>query len=174
MFSGISLARIDSRGKKGQLVKTRRLKLSLEAIFLSLNIRRRMANTDIIANMLTVIRNAVAVKKEFAIVPVSKINTTILEILKTTGYIENYRLQEGSDVKNKIKVYLKYGVNKKPVIRGLKRISRSGLRAYRGYKEIAPVLRGFGLAIVSTSQGLMTDIDAREKKLGGEILCHVW
>lgn len=133
-----------------------------------------MANVDLIANMLTEIRNAVMVRKEFVAVPASKINNAILGILKEHGYIENFRAQEGAGAHNKVKVYLKYGANKKPALIGLKRISRQGLRVYSGCSKMGSVLRGFGIAVVSTSKGLMTDKEAKEQKLGGEIICYAW
>lgn len=133
-----------------------------------------MARTDTVADILTMIRNAVMAKKDSAVIPASKIVTSILEILKEEGYIENYKEQAASSKAKTIKVYLKYDAQKNPVITGLRRISRPGLRTYSRYAKMPSVLRGFGRAIISTSQGLMTDKQAKEKKLGGEILCYVW
>ena len=98
----------------------------------------------------------------------------ILGILKAEGYIENFKDQDVSGGAKTIKVYLKYDSVNDPVITGLKRVSRLGLRVYSKYDKMPRVLRGFGRAIVSTSKGLMTNIQAREQKLGGEILCYVW
>lgn len=133
-----------------------------------------MAQTDIIADMLTRIRNAVMAKKETVVVPSFKLAGSMLEILKNEGSIENFKEQASVGPRKTIKVYLKYASEKKPILSGLKRVSRSGLRIYSKCKNMPTVLRGFGYAIVSTSQGLMTDTAAREKKLGGEVICYVW
>jgi small subunit ribosomal protein S8 len=133
-----------------------------------------MAQSDIIADMLTRIRNAVMAKKDSAVVPSFKLAGSILGILKNEGSIENFKEQASVGPRKTIKVYLKYASEKKPLLSGLKRVSHSGLRVYSKCKNMPTVLRGFGYAIVSTSQGLMTDAAAREKKLGGEIICYVW
>ena len=133
-----------------------------------------MARTDPIADMLTVIRNAVMARKDSTIAAASKINKAVLEILKTEGYIENFKEQAAIGAARTIKVYLKYNPDKKPLIRGLKRVSRPGLRIYANAVKIPFVLRGFGRAIISTSRGLMIDKEARKQKLGGEVLCYVW
>ena len=133
-----------------------------------------MARTDTIADMLTVIRNAVMAKKESTLVVASKINKAILEILKIEGYIENYKEQVAVGAAKKLKVYLKYDSDKKPAIKGLRRVSRPGLRAYTNYGKMPSVLRGFGRAIISTSKGLMINKQAREQNLGGEVICYVW
>ncbi|TAN61978.1 30S ribosomal protein S8, partial [bacterium] len=130
--------------------------------------------TDIIADMLTRIRNAVMAKKDSVVVPSFKLAGSMLEILKNEGSIENFKEQASAGPRKTIKVYLKYASGKKPILSGVKRVSRSGLRVYSKCKNMPTVLRGFGYAIVSTSQGLMTDAAAREKKLGGEIICYVW
>lgn len=134
-----------------------------------------MARTDLIGDMLTVIRNGIMARKDSAVVLASKTNNAILEILKSEGYIENFKEQTAIGIPAKaIKVYLKYDSEKNPAITGLKRISRPGLRVYSGNTKMPNVLRGFGKAIVSTSSGIMTNTQAREKKLGGEIICYVW
>lgn len=133
-----------------------------------------MAKTDPIADMLTVIRNAVMIRKDSAIAGASKINKAVLEILKAEGYIENYKEQAAVTAAKTIKVYLKYDPDKKPLIKGLKRVSRPGLRVYVNASKIPFVLRGLGRAIVSTSRGLMIDKEARKQKLGGEVICYVW
>ena len=133
-----------------------------------------MARTDLIADTLTIIRNGIMARKESAVVPESKMIKGILGILKAEGYIENFKEQDVSGASKTIKVYLKYDSANNPVITGLKRVSRLGLRVYSKYDKMPLVLRGFGRAIVSTSKGLMTNIQARERKLGGEILCYVW
>lgn len=131
-----------------------------------------MSLTDPIANMLTVIRNGARAKQEKVDIPHSKILTAIAEILKQEGYIDNYRvIKDGPQ--GLLRVYLRY-VNKKSVIINLKRVSRPGLRVYKDLKHIPRVLRGKGMAILTTSRGLMTDSRAREEKIGGEVLCYVW
>lgn len=132
-----------------------------------------MARTDLIADILTMIRNAVMVEKDSVVVPASKMAVAILEILKSEGYIENFKEQSAVGAQKTIKVYLKY-VAGTSVITGLRRISRPGLRKYSRSAQMPSVLRGFGRAIVSTSVGLMTDKQAKEKKLGGEVVCYVW
>ncbi len=132
-----------------------------------------MARTDLIADIFTMIRNAVMVNKESVVIPASKMAWSILEILKSEGYIENFKEQAASGAVKTLKVYLKYDAGE-PAIQGLKRISRPGLRKYSRAAKIPSVLRGFGRAIVSTSQGLMTDRQAKEKNLGGEVVCYVW
>ena len=133
-----------------------------------------MSRSDLIADMLTMIRNAIMARKSSTVVPASKVNNAILEILKSEGYIENFKPQEAVGASSSVKVYLKYGIDKDPAIRGLKRVSRPGLRAYSSCSKMPRVLRGFGQAIVSTSKGLMVDKQARAQKLGGEIICYVW
>jgi small subunit ribosomal protein S8 len=131
-----------------------------------------MSFNDPISNILTLIRNGMRAKKEKVDVPLSKIVVSIADIMKTEGYIDNYRIIK--DTKQGIlRVYLKY-VNKKSVIINLRRVSRPGLRIYSDVKRIPKVLRGKGMAILTTSKGVMTDTDAREKKVGGEVLCYVW
>ena len=132
-----------------------------------------MSITDPIANMLTRIRNAGAAGKDKVDVRASKINEGILNILKEEQFIQNHK--PISDKKQGIiRVYLKFDEEGDPGIRGLKRISRPGLRVYANKKEIPKVLGGLGIAIVSTPQGLMADEVARQKGLGGEVLCHIW
>lgn len=131
-----------------------------------------MALSDPISNLLTIIRNGVQVRKETVDIPASKLTGKILEILKTNGYIEDYRLMK-DNVQGTHKVYLKYTLKEAALV-GLKRISRPGLRVYKQYKEIPRVLNGLGIAILSTSKGVMTDREARKLKVGGEILCYIW
>lgn len=132
-----------------------------------------MARTDLIADIFTMIRNAVMVNKESVVIPASKMARSILEIFKNEGYIENFKDQAAVSAAKTLKVYLKYESGK-PAIQGLKRISRPGLRKYSRAAKIPSVLKGFGRAIVSTSAGLMTDGQAKEKNLGGEVVCYVW
>ena len=131
-----------------------------------------MAVTDPIANMLTIIRNALKVRHETVDVPASKLLEKILHIFKQDGYIEDYRLLKDNK-QGVLKIYLKYE-NKKPVITGLKRVSRSGLRVYADNTEIPRVLSGLGKAVLSTSKGIIDDKEARKLKIGGEVLCYIW
>ncbi|MFO7886503.1 MAG: 30S ribosomal protein S8 [Desulfobacteraceae bacterium] len=132
-----------------------------------------MAMSDPIADMLTRIRNSG--KAEFAKVdiPGSKLKIEIARVLKEQGFIKNYKFVE-DDKQGLIRIYMKYAGEKKPAIYGLKRISKPGRRVYSKAKEIQPVLNGLGISIVSTSKGLMTDKQAREMNLGGEVLCNIW
>ena len=132
-----------------------------------------MSMTDPIANMLTLVRNATRAKSEKVDIPNSKILAAIADILKKEGYIENFRVIKDTKLQGTLRVYLRY-VNKKSVIIDLKRVSRPGLRIYAGSKSIPKVLRGKGTAILTTSRGLMTDKEAREANIGGEVLCFVW
>lgn len=131
-----------------------------------------MSFSDPIANLLTLIRNASRAKKEKVDVPNSRILTAIADILKREGYIDNYRVIKDNK-QGLLRIYLRY-VNKKSVIIDLKRVSRPGLRIYADAKRIPKVLRGKGMAILTTSKGLMTDAQAREAKMGGEVLCYIW
>jgi small subunit ribosomal protein S8 len=129
--------------------------------------------TDPIADMLTRIRNANSVGKDRVDIPASKVKTSIGELLKAEGFINDVKLVERKP-QNMIRVYLKYGDNDEKVISGIKRISKPGLRVYVGKDEVPQVLGGLGIAVVSTSQGVMSDKEAREKGIGGEVLCYVW
>ena len=129
--------------------------------------------TDPIADMLTRIRNANASKHESVEIPASNMKKQIAQILVDEGYIKSYNIiDDGKQVI--IKVLLKYGPNKSLVIRGIKRVSKPGLRIYVGSEEIPKVMRGLGVAIVSTSKGVMTDREARKANVGGEVLAFVW
>jgi small subunit ribosomal protein S8 len=130
--------------------------------------------TDPIADMLTRIRNGIAAEHESVVIPSSKMKVEIARILKQEGYISGYKV-EGDNAKDKtITVDLKYGPEKQKVISGLKRISKPGLRVYAKGNDIPRVLNGLGIAIISTSKGLMTDRDARKANLGGEVVAYVW
>ena len=128
---------------------------------------------DKIADMLTRIRNANQMKYETVVVIGTKMTLGIAEILKREGYIADYSLEE-KVTGNELTLNLKYGDKKERVITGLKRISKSGLRVYAKANEIPRVLNGLGIAIISTSQGLMTDKEARNAGLGGEVLAYIW
>ena len=131
-----------------------------------------MSLNDPISNLLTIIRNGIQVNKETVDVPASKMTGQILEIFKSDGYIEDYRLMKDS-TQGSYKVYLKYE-NKVPVIIGLKRISSPGLRVYAKRNDIPRVLNGLGTAVISSSKGVVSDKEAREMKIGGEVLCYIW
>ena len=129
--------------------------------------------TDPIADMLTRIRNANATKHESVEIPASNMKKQIAQILVDEGYIKSYNIIDDGK-QGIIKVLLKYGPNKSLVIRGIKRVSKPGLRIYVGSEEIPKVMRGLGVAIVSTSKGVMTDREARKANVGGEVLAFVW
>jgi len=128
---------------------------------------------DKIADMLTRIRNANQMRYETVVVIGTKMTVGIAEILKREGYIADYSLEE-KVAGNELTLTLKYGERRERVITGLKRISKSGLRVYAKANEIPRVLNGLGIAIISTSQGLMTDKEARNAGLGGEVLAYIW
>ena len=128
--------------------------------------------TDPIADMLTRIRNANNAKHESVNVPASKLKLAIAKILFEEGYIKSYQFVEDGN-QGVIKITLKY-LGKEKVITGLRRVSKPGLRMYVGADELPKVLRGLGIAIVSTSKGVMTDKEARKNAVGGEVLCYVW
>jgi small subunit ribosomal protein S8 len=132
-----------------------------------------MVMSDPIADMLTRIRNANMVRHETVEIPASKIKRQIVEILKREGFIRDAEYIEDNK-QGIIRVFLKYGPNQERVITGLKRISKPGLRVYAKASEIPRVLGGLGIAIISTSKGVMTDKEARQAKSGGEVLCYVW
>ena len=132
-----------------------------------------MVMTDPIADMLTRIRNALMAKHEQVEMPSSKIKLEIARILKAEGYIKNFKIiQEGK--KEYLRIFLKYDENKNPAIAGLERVSKPGRRVYVGVDDIPLVRRGLGIAIVSTSKGVLTDQQARKMRVGGEVICKVW
>ncbi len=129
--------------------------------------------TDPIADMLTRIRNANNAKHDTVDVPASNMKKSIAQILLEEGYIKNFQLIDNG-TQGVIRVTLKYGAGKEKVISGLRRVSKPGLRVYAGADELPKVLRGLGIAIVSTSKGVMTDKKAREAHVGGEVLAFIW
>lgn len=131
-----------------------------------------MNMTDPIADMLTRIRNGLAAKHESVVIPASKEKQEIARILKEEGFILNYTVE--GDVKKVINVTLKYGPNNEKVISGLKRISKPGLRIYAKASELPRVLNGLGIAIISTSNGIMVDRQARKQNVGGEVIAYIW
>ena len=132
-----------------------------------------MSVTDPIADMLTRIRNANSVGKESVSMPSSKKLVAIAEIMKEEGYILDYNVVE-QQPQNELQITLKYGPKKTKVIRGIRRISKPGLRIYAGKNDLPRVLGGLGTAIISTSKGVMADRDARKQGVGGEIICYIW
>lgn len=129
---------------------------------------------DTISDMLTRIRNANMVKHQIVQIPLTKMSLAITKILKEEGYIENFE-QYSENNKNYLLISLKYmGKSRKPVICKLERISKPGLRVYSSSKELPKVLNNLGIAIVSTSKGVMTNLRAKELGIGGEVLCYIW
>lgn len=129
--------------------------------------------TDPIADMLTRIRNALTVKKETVEIPSSNMKKAIADIMLSEGYVKDVKLEEDG-YNGKLVLTLKYTDNNQSVIGGLKRVSKPGLRTYSGAQEMPKVLGGFGIAIVSTNKGIMTDKQAKAQSVGGEVLCYVW
>ncbi len=131
-----------------------------------------MSMTDPIADLLTRIRNALLAKHDRLDVPASKLKQSICGLLKSEGYIEDFEVVENTP-QNILRVYLRYDLEGVPAIRKLYRVSKPGRRVYRGADEIKPVLNGLGVAVVSTSRGVLTDTQARSLRVGGEILCEI-
>ncbi len=129
---------------------------------------------DTIGDFLTHIRNANMKFKDRVDVPLSNLKVEIARILKDEGFIANYKALVGETKRPMLRVFLKYSPEKEVVIRGLKRVSKPGLRIYRGYSDIPKARGGFSVTILSTPKGVMTDRQARQEKLGGAILCKVW
>jgi len=129
--------------------------------------------TDPIADMLTRIRNANVAMRDEVTMPSSKQKVALAEILKREGYISSYEVLDGKSAKT-LKISMKYSDDRRRTISGIKRVSTPGLRVYRGATDVPRVLRGLGVAVLSTSQGLMTDREARKRKVGGEVMCYVW
>lgn len=132
-----------------------------------------MSMTDPIADMLTRIRNGIQARHERVEVPASKLKVEIARILKNEGFISNYKLAEGNAGQGTLRIYLRYEEGE-PVIHGIERVSRPGRRVYRAKTEIPRVLGGLGLAIVSTSRGVLSGNEAAKTGVGGEVLCQVW
>ena len=130
--------------------------------------------TDPIADYLTRVRNAIRAGHRVVEIPASNIKKEITKILFDQGYILNYKFEDGENPQGPIKIALKYDGDNVSAIKNLGRISRPGLRQYAGYKDMPRVLNGLGIAIVSTSQGVMTNKEAKNRKIGGEVLCYVY
>ncbi|MCX7425286.1 MAG: 30S ribosomal protein S8 [Planctomycetia bacterium] len=129
--------------------------------------------TDPIADMLTRIRNAVRVENPHVDMPLSKVKRGLAEVLKREGYIWDWE-EIAEEPQSRLRVHLKYGPNGERVIRHVRRVSKPGRRVYSGAGKLRPVLGGLGITIVSTSRGVISDREARQRKLGGEVLCEVW
>ncbi len=129
--------------------------------------------TDPIADMLTRIRNANVAMRDEVMMPSSKQKVALADILKREGYISSYEVLDGKSTKT-LKISMKYSDDRRRTISGIKRVSTPGLRVYRGATDVPRVLGGLGVAVLSTSQGLMTDREARKRKVGGEVMCYVW
>jgi len=133
-----------------------------------------MTMTDPVADMLTRIRNANTAGHASVDIPASKIKKNIAEILVKEGYIKGFEMVEGTSVQQIIRIEMKYGAGKSKVISGIKRISKPGLKVYAEKENLPKVLGGLGIAIISTSKGLVTDKEARALGVGGEVICYVW
>ena len=133
-----------------------------------------MGMTDPIADMLTRVRNANRMKFRSVNAQLSRVNLEIVKVLKRTGYISGFDVKKDANKKDVLKIYLKYTDTKGRVIQDLQRVSRPGRRIYVSSKKIPKVYNGFGVAIVSTPRGIMTDKEARQQNVGGEIVCNVW
>lgn len=129
--------------------------------------------TDPIADMLTRIRNAVRIERPNVDMPLSKVKRGLADVLKREGYIWDWQEVEDQPV-NQLRIELKYGPNGERVIQKIQRVSKPGCRVYRGARELKPVLNGLGIRILSTSRGVVSDREARQRKIGGEVLCEVW
>lgn len=131
--------------------------------------------TDPIADMLTRIRNAVSVERQFVEMPLSKVKRGLADVLKREGYIWDWTVEEEDDNPAKqLRIELKYGPNGERVIRKIRRVSKPGCRVYSRSKDLRPVLNGLGISVISTSHGVVSDREARQRNLGGEVLCEVY
>ncbi|MCC6130332.1 MAG: 30S ribosomal protein S8 [Acidobacteria bacterium] len=132
-----------------------------------------MSTSDPISDLLTRVRNSLVARHEKIDVPSSRLKVEIARILKEAGYIKNYKVLDDKGA-GLLRLYLKYDESGNPVIHGVARVSKPGRRLYRGKTELPEVLGGLGISIISTSQGLLTDHDARKRGIGGEVVCSVW
>ena len=133
-----------------------------------------MVLTDPIADMLTRIRNANMAEKKVVQMPHSKMKSEIARLLKSEGFIKDYTMEKNEDGKSVLNLFLKYTIEREPIIQGLRRISKSSCHKYVAAGEVPRVLGGIGVAILSTSSGVMTDNEARKQNVGGEVLCYIW
>lgn len=132
-----------------------------------------MPVTDQISDMLTRLRNAILARHDHVLVPASRLKLELAKILKAQGYIQKYDLVDDKR-QGQIRIHLRYGAGRSPVITGLRRISRPGVRVYVDARHLPRVMGGLGVAVLSTSQGVLTDREARRRGIGGEVLCYVW
>jgi small subunit ribosomal protein S8 len=132
-----------------------------------------MSMTDPIADMLTRMRNAGSARFDKVDIPASRMKISLAKILKEEGFIKNYKVIKDNR-QGTLRVYLKYNEQQSPLIQGLRRVSRPGRRVYAGYEDLPRVQGGLGLAVISTSQGVVTDRQARKLQVGGEVLCEIW
>jgi len=130
--------------------------------------------TDPIADMLTRIRNANKAKFESADIPSSRLKVSVANLLKREGYIKDFKVLSGNNNKKTLRIFLRYDEQNRPIIMGLRRVSRPSLKVYARKDSIPSVMSGLGLAIISTSKGIVTDREARTLNMGGEVLCFVW
>ena len=133
-----------------------------------------MPVTDPIADMFTCIRNAVRMEQPIVEMPASKLKVSLAELLRNEGFISSFETKQLGSPEQKMRIVLKYGNKGEKVIQGLKRVSRPGLKVYRPAKKIPRVFGGLGVSVISTSQGLMTDRQARKSNLGGEVIAYIW
>jgi small subunit ribosomal protein S8 len=133
-----------------------------------------MAISDPVADMLTKIRNASMAKHEKVEISASKLKLQIVKILKNEGYIKNFKKVVNKDGLSTIRIFLKYDEKQNPVLHGIDRISTPGRRVYSGYRDMPRVYNGYGVVVVSTSEGIITGKKASEKKVGGELICSIW
>ena len=133
-----------------------------------------MSMTDPIADLLTRIRNAHLAKHDRLDIPSSKLKVEVCHVLRDEGFIDGAEVLESEGAQTTLRIQLKYSDEGEPIIRHIQRVSKPGRRVYRGAQEIRPVLNGIGVGIISTNQGLLTDREARQRQVGGEILCEVW
>jgi small subunit ribosomal protein S8 len=132
-----------------------------------------MTLSDPIADLLTRIRNANMARKDYVDIPASKIKVSIARIMKDEGYIKYYKVIRDKK-QGVLRVFLKYGANNQPIIHGLERVSKPGIRKYVSKEEIPNVLGGLGITVISTSRGMLTGQECRRAKIGGEIVCNIW
>ncbi len=130
--------------------------------------------TDPIADMLTRIRNATRTRKRRVDVPISKMKVTLAEVFEREGYIKGFAEMETEGPQNNIRIFLKYTEDQSSVIEGIERVSRPGLRVYAGKDNVPKILGGYGTSVLSTSQGILTGHQARQARVGGEVICRIW
>ncbi len=133
-----------------------------------------MSQTDPIGDMLTRIRNGTLSGKPQVEFPASRLGAAILECMKQEGFVQNWRLLKEGNPQGLLRVYLKYTKERKPILRQIRRVSKPGLRVYVGKRKIRKIYSGIGISILTTPKGVMTDTQAREQGLGGEVICHLW